>query len=97
MHMLSQRKSLQRGLRENLPRSTAFDSAPFTQRDTNALLLFDASLIETLRLYSANPGPWPRRVPATGCQAGRLGAGPAYVLGDTLLFRVCLVMVGYGA
>ena len=37
MYMLSQRKPLQRALREELPRSTAFDSAAFTQRDINAL------------------------------------------------------------
>ena len=77
MHMLSQRKYLQRGLRENPPRSTASDSAAFTQRDTNALTLLDASLMEALRLYSANPGPWPRHVPATGCQAGHFSNTPA--------------------
>ena len=72
MHVLSQRKPLQRALGKELRRSTAYDSAPFTHRDINALPLLDAMLMETLRLFSANPGPKPRGVPATGCQVGRL-------------------------
>ena len=69
MHELSQRRALQRALRQEL-HYIASDSVPFAQRDLDTLPLLDAILMETLRLYSANPGPWPRRVPAPGCRVG---------------------------
>lgn len=77
MHMLSQRKPLQRALRDELRHSTASESAPCTQRDINTLQLLNAILMQTLRLYSANPGPWPRGVPAAGCQVGPFPNIPA--------------------
>ncbi len=77
MHKLSQREPLQRALREELCRSTASSPATFTQRELHNLPLLDAVLMETLRLHSANPGPWPRRVPVTGCRLGPYSNIPA--------------------
>lgn len=77
MHKLSQRKPLQRALREELCRLTASNPAGFTQRELHNLPLLDAVLMETLRLHSANPGPWPRRVPVTGCRLGPFHNIPA--------------------
>ncbi len=66
-----------RALREELCRSTASSPATFTQRELHNLPLLDAVLMETLRLHSANPGSWPRRVPVTGCRLGPYSNIPA--------------------
>ena len=77
MHKLSQRKPLQRALREELCRSRTSNPTTFTQRELHNLPILDAVLMETLRLHSANPGPWPRRVRVTGCHLGPLSNIPA--------------------
>ncbi|EPE27485.1 Cytochrome P450 [Glarea lozoyensis ATCC 20868] len=37
-------------------------------RDLDSLPILDAIITETLRLYSPNPGPWPRHHPTSSCQ-----------------------------
>ena len=73
MWSLSQHPSLQVALREELltlappivfPAPTTSPSLP-SARTIDALPLLDAILMETLRRYSAIPGPQPRETPAT--------------------------------
>jgi cytochrome P450 len=46
---------------ERFPSTRALDSLP----------ILDAIITETLRLYSPNPGPWPRHHPTASCQINR--------------------------
>ena len=75
MHNLSQHRPLQRALRDELRRSRASHPTTFPHREAlRNLPLLDAVLMETLRLHSSSPGPWPRRVPVTGSSSScRLG------------------------
>ena len=76
MHQLSHRRTLQRALREELRHCTPAGLAHLFQGDLDTLPLLDAVLMETLRLHSANPGPWPRRVPGKGCRVGPFDSIP---------------------
>ena len=80
MHNLSQHQPLQRALRDELRRSRASHPTTFPHREAlHNLPLLDAVLMETLRLHSSSPGPWPRRVPVTGssCRLGHFANIPA--------------------
>ena len=76
MHELSRRRPLQRSLKEEISKLPGPDSASLAHR-IDTLPLLDAILMETLRLHSANPGPWPRRTPASGCRIGDFSNIPA--------------------
>lgn len=76
MYELSQRPSWQSALRKELLESAAHDSVPVAHR-IDSLPLLDAIMMETMRLRSANPGPWPRRTPARGCRIGRFADIPS--------------------
>ncbi|KAF4624297.1 hypothetical protein G7Y89_g13876 [Cudoniella acicularis] len=63
LYELSQRQSLQRSLRAELKKHLNPNPETLVHHIDTCILL-DAILKETLRLYSANPGPWPRVVPS---------------------------------
>ena len=69
MHELSRRKAMQLSLRNELYQCVSTDPSQLADR-LDDLPLLDAIIMETLRLHSANPGPWPRRTPALGCRVG---------------------------
>ena len=73
---LSKYPSVQQALRKELRAAFALDSTSFSRCFDNMPLL-DAVLMETLRLHSANPGPWPRRTPMPSCQLGAYANIPA--------------------
>lgn len=59
IYELSRHPSLQKSLRHEL--QTSLHTKPTNLAQTlETLPLLDATLTETLRLYPANPGPWPR-------------------------------------
>jgi len=75
MYELSQRPSWQSALREELLKSAADDAAPVAHC-IDSLPLLDAIIMETMRLRSSNPGPWPRRTPSRGCRIGEFADIP---------------------
>lgn len=76
MHELSQRQDLQRSLRKELYRCIGADPSALAH-GLDSLPLLDAIVMETLRRHSANPGPWPRRIPAPGFRVGTYPRSPA--------------------
>ena len=76
MHELSRRKALQLSLRNELYQCVSTDPSQLADR-LDGLPLLDAIMKETLRLHSANPGPWPRRTPALRCRVGTYPGIPA--------------------
>ena len=76
MHELSRRKALQLSLRNELYQCVSTDPSQLADR-LDGLPLLDAIIMETLRLHSANPGPWPRRTPALACRVGTYSRIPA--------------------
>jgi cytochrome P450 len=49
--------------------STSPDEKFPSARALDTLSILDAIVTETLRLYSPNPGPWPRHHPKASCQS----------------------------
>ncbi|KAL9095157.1 MAG: hypothetical protein Q9165_002413 [Trypethelium subeluteriae] len=89
MYSMSRHPTIQSALRAeiNALRQTSATNISMAQR-IDALPLLHAIVMETLRLYSPNPGPWPRVVPSSGCSidgyqyipAGTVIAASSYVL-----------------
>ncbi|MCJ1437380.1 hypothetical protein MMC27_006767 [Xylographa pallens] len=69
IYELSQRLSLQESLRKELQSLSPPQETQLAHR-IDALPLLNAIVMETLRLHSPNPGPWPRVVPTSGCRLG---------------------------
>ena len=73
VYELSSRPELQSRLRTELD---AIDLPQCSSQTLDSAALLDGCVMETLRLYSANPGPWPRRVPSSGCRIGDFAGIP---------------------
>ena len=71
MYSLSQYPLVQSALQAEIQNSRQMNVAQtLTAQHIDALPLLHAVVMETLRLYSPNPGPWPRVVPSSGCTIG---------------------------
>ena len=69
IYELSQHPHLQKSLHKELQSLSSPQERQLAHR-IDALPLLNAIVMETLRLHSPNPGPWPRLVPASGCRLG---------------------------
>ena len=69
LYEVSKHPSIEKALREEVRAKFAVDSDSYSRCFENMPLL-DAVLMETLRLRSANPGPWLRRTPSPACKIG---------------------------
>lgn len=77
MYELSRNQELQHQLRLELNTSKNKPAACLTARELDSLPLLDAIVLETLRVHSANPGPWPRVTHTTGIRVGSYTDIPA--------------------
>ena len=69
LYELSKHPAVGQALREEVRANFALDTESYSRCFENMPLL-DAVLMETLRLRSANPGPWLRRTPSPNCKIG---------------------------
>ena len=69
LYEVSKHPAIEKALRDEVQAHFAVDAESYAQCFENMPLL-DAVLMETLRVRSANPGPWPRRTPFPTCKIG---------------------------
>jgi cytochrome P450 len=71
-HSLSLHPHWQQKLRKELVQLSRDDETNnLSPRALDALPILDAIIMESLRLYSPNPGPWPRHNPSSPTQIGQ--------------------------